>query len=186
MTIKQKYTNGKPFFIFVGTINKRKNIANILSAFENFKHKGHAEQLIFAGNMKHWDKEMNNILNKMAFKNEIIFTNYISTYELNKLLSSATALLYPSLFEGFGVPILEAFACQTPVITSKTSAMPEVAGEAAILVNPMNINEITTAMWNIIANETLRQDLINKGNIQLQNYSWDNSEALVWNELQNM
>ncbi|MBO4738168.1 MAG: glycosyltransferase family 4 protein [Bacteroidales bacterium] len=186
LAIRHKYTNDKPFFIFVGTANKRKNIANILRAFENFKQKGHTEKLVFAGNLKNWDKEMNDVLHKMSFKNEIIFTNYISTYELNKLLSSATALLYPSLFEGFGVPILEAFACQTPVITSKTSAMPEVAGEAAILVNPMNIIEITDAMCNIVENNELKQILIAKGNLQLQNYSWDNSEALVWNELQKM
>ncbi len=184
--ICKQYTMGKPFFICVGTINKRKNIVNILLAFEKFKQKGHIEQLLFVGNRKHWDKEMTYTLNKMKFKDEVIFTNYISTAVLNKLLASAKALLYPSLFEGFGVPILEAFACHTPVISSNITAMPEVAGDAAILVNPYNTDEIVEAMCNIIKDKTLTQNLIEKGQKQLQKFSWDKSETLVWQELQNL
>lgn len=180
---RQQYSNGFPYFIFVGTANKRKNIVNILLSFERFRKKGFVAKLVFAGMQKYWDKEMKQTLQSMQYKQDVIFTGYVSTTEINRLLSSAAALLYPSIFEGFGVPILEAFACSTPVITSNCSAMPEVAGNAAIKVNPLNIKEICIAMEKILQDETLKLSLIELGKNRLSTFSWDKSADILWNQI---
>ena len=175
LSTRQKITNGIPYFVFVGTANKRKNINRILNAYELFRQKGHQAKLVFAGMNKYWDKEMQSALKQMNFSDDIIFTGYVSTEDLNKIISSSYALLYPSLFEGFGVPILEAFACGVPVITSHVTAMPEVAGDAALLVNPFSTEEITTAMENIFTNDNLRCELTRKGKERLKLFRWEDS-----------
>jgi len=100
--------------------------------------------------------------------------------------SGATALVYVSLYEGFGLPIIESMQCNTPVITSNVSSMPEVAGEAAILVDPNNITEIADAMNALSTNESLRQQLKATGQIQSQNFSWDKSARQVANRMTEM
>jgi len=182
--VRQKLTNGMPYFVFVGTANKRKNVVNILRAFDAFRRNGHAAKLVFAGSNKYWDKEMTSALRKMQFADNVIFTGYLSTAELNKIISASFSLLYPSLFEGFGVPIIEAFACGTPVITSNTTSMPEVAGDAALLVNPFFVEEITTAMESLFVNKNLRNTLIIKGKERLKLFSWDKSARDLWNEIE--
>ena len=102
---------------------------------------------------------------------------------MNKLLSAAIGLVYVSLFEGFGVPIIEAFACGTPVITSDVTAMPEVADTAALLVNPNKVDEISNAMQQLFNNKELQESLIEKGKIRSSYFSWDKSEAIIWQEM---
>jgi len=182
---QQKLTSGIPYFVFVGTANKRKNVVNILLAFNAFRKKGHNVKLVFAGSKKYWDKEMKTVLQNMQFADDVIFTGYISTAELNKVISASFSLLYPSLFEGFGVPIVEAFACRTPVITSNTTSMPEVAGDAALLVNPFSVEEITSAMESLFTNENLRNDLISKGKERATHFQWEKSEKVLWEMISN-
>jgi glycosyltransferase involved in cell wall biosynthesis len=180
ITVQQQLTGAIPYFVFVGTANKRKNIINILDAFEGFRAKNHEAKLVFAGMNKYWDREMQSFLQNMSFSKDVIFTGYISTVQLNKIISSSVALLYPSLFEGFGVPIIEAFACGIPVITSNVTAMPEVAGEAALLVDPRSVGEITKAMERIFTDEKLQQNLSLKGKKRIPLFQWSKSAHELW------
>jgi len=182
--VRNKISQGIPYFVFVGTVSKRKNIARILQSFETFRNDGHNAKLVFAGRKKYWDNEMKSIYRNMKFQNDIVFTGFIPTETMNKILSSAYALLYPSIFEGFGIPIVEAFACGVPVITSNTSSMPEVAGDAALLVNPICTKEIYNAMVKIYTNPDFANELIYKGKERLKLFSWDKSANDLWNEIE--
>jgi len=182
--VRNEITQGIPYFVVVGTASKRKNVARILQAFEAFRKDEHRAKLVFAGRKKYWDKEMESVYQNMPYKDDIIFTDYVSTERLNKILASACALLYPSIFEGFGIPIVEAFTCGVPVITSNTSSMPEVAGEAAILIYPLSVEEISSAMKTIFYDDDLRKLLISKGKERLQLFSWDKSAGDLWGEME--
>lgn len=182
--VKQKLTKGKPYFVFVGSGNKRKNIINHLIAFDLFREQGLEAKLVFAGTQKYWSKQMKRVHSSMKYMQDVIFTDYIPTQHLNEIISAAEGLLYASYFEGFGVPILEAFSCNIPVITSNITAMPETAGNAAIFVNPYNPEEITNAMMEIFNNDNLRMDLIQKGKLQLQKFSWDRTADQLWKTIE--
>ena len=184
--VRKEISQGFPYFVFVGTASKRKNVVGILQAFEAFRSKEHQAKLVFAGRKKYWDKEMESVYQNMKYQDDVVFTGYISTQYLNKILSSAHALLYPSIFEGFGIPIVEAFACGVPVITSNTSSMPEVAGEAALLVSPFSVEEIKIAMETIFADNNLRNTLISKGKERLKLFSWDKSANDLWDKISDM
>lgn len=173
-------TGGSPYFVFVGSGNQRKNIITQLRAFDLFRDQGFNAKLVFAGTQKYWTKAMKIALVSMKYHNDVLFTGYISTQRLNEIISSSKCLLYASYFEGFGVPILEAFSCNIPVITSNITAMPEIAGDAAILVNPHYAEEITNAMVEIFTNERLRSELTAKGKNQLQKFSWDRTADQLW------
>ena len=182
-SVRQQWTGGRPYFVFVGTINPRKNIPNQLRAYEEFRQRGHDAALLFAGSRRHWSHEMEQCLQRMHFSKDVAFTEYIPTATLNSILSAASALLYVSSFEGFGVPILEAFATNTPVITSNTSAMPEVAGDAAILVSPEDVHGIANAMEKIFTRKDVANSLIEMGTKRLTHFSWSRSAELLWDAL---
>ncbi len=163
----------REYFIFIGTIQPRKNLERVIKAFKAFLDiSGSNTKLVLAGS-KGWLSEDIYLLPKsLSIEKNIIFTGRVSEQELEVLLSSGLALVYPSLFEGFGLPILEAFARNLPVITSNSSSMPEVAGNAAILVDPEKTEQILEAMLKISSDDKLRQELIKKGQTQLEKFSW--------------
>lgn len=177
-----KYSNGNPYFIYVGSINPRKNIANLLRAFDNFKKKtpNNANLVIVGAKMWGGYKELDHVYKHMKYQKDVLFTGRLSNEELNKVISSALAMVYVSKFEGFGIPILEAMKCQTPVITSNITSMPEVAGDAAFLIDPHSVNSITEAMLKIFMDENLRAELIKKGNERLINFSWQKTSEKLW------
>jgi glycosyltransferase involved in cell wall biosynthesis len=181
--VREQWTGDRPYFVFVGTINPRKNIPNQLLAYEEFRRRGHDAMLVFAGSQKHWNREMEQCLQRMHFSKDVVFTGYIPTFTLNKILSAASALLYVSSFEGFGVPILEAFATNTPVITSDTSAMPEVAGDAALLVSPHEVGRIADALETLFTQKETADALVRKGMERLEHYSWEKSAKLLWDAI---
>ncbi|MCR5189992.1 MAG: glycosyltransferase family 4 protein [Bacteroidales bacterium] len=181
--VREQWTGGRPYFVFVGTINARKNIPNQLLAYEEFRKRGHDAMLLFAGSKRHWSHEMEHCLRRMRYAGDVLFTGYIPTETLNRLLASAEGLLYVSSFEGFGVPILEAFATHTPVITADITAMPEVAGDAAILVPPEDPKRITDAMETVFTQKETAKALIQKGIERLNSFSWEQSAELIWEAL---
>jgi glycosyltransferase involved in cell wall biosynthesis len=182
-TIEQ-LTNGEPYFVFVGSAHKRKNVERIMLAFDAFREKHEHYKFVFAGSNKYWDKDIKNTYNQLKHKSDVVFTGYIPTAEMNRVVSSALAIVYASLFEGFGVPIVEGFAAQVPVITSNVTSMPEIAGEAALLVNPLSVSEIVNAMEKLTADEQLRKKLVQLGTERLQRFSWDKSAEKFWNIIQ--
>jgi len=179
--VKNKLTDGADYFIYVGSIHPRKNIKNLLLAFEQYKTQtGTDTKLVLVGR-KAWDfKEVEETHERMTHRRDVIFMGHVLPEDLAALMGGALAMVYVSLFEGFGIPIIEAMSCDVPVITSNATSMPEAAGDAALLVTPTAINDIAQAMITLGRNPTLRQELIAKGKAQCQKFSWTKTAHQLW------
>lgn len=182
--IKKKFSNGEDYFFYVGAIHPRKNVVRLIAAFDAFKKAtGASIKLLLAGRMAWQTGAVSNVLEKISCREDIVFLGYLDAADLPKLTGAALASTYTSLFEGFGIPILEAMHCDVPVLTSTVSSMPEVAGDAGLLVNPNNIEAIADGMKSLYENAELRQELIKKGRIQRKKFSWERAAKVVYNNL---
>lgn len=169
-----KYNIDFKYFLFLGTVEPRKNIVRVVDAFIKLKQAGNVEQKLVITGRKGWlYNEILEKINKSPFSQDMIFSGYIDDGDLPFLYSGADIFLYPSLYEGFGLPVLEAMACGTPIITSNLSSFPEVAGDAAILIDPMNIEEITYAIEKLWRDRDLREELQKKGLERAKLFSWE-------------
>ena len=182
--IREKYTGGAPYYIFIGALHPRKNLSSLFRAFDVFRAR-HASacKLMIVGSRMWWTSSIREAYESMVHKEEVIFTGRLALEELHKVLASAHALTYVSYFEGFGIPVVEAFACHTPVIASNTTSLPEVAGEAALLVDPFSIEQIAGAMDRLFTDEVLRRDLITRGDEQGKKFSWDKTAVRLWTSI---
>jgi len=179
--VKAQYTDGEEYFLFTGALHPRKNIIHLLKAFVKFKRRQRSRiKLVVVGRMAWQFDEIAQAKAHMPFKEDVVWTGYMDVLELAKITGAAYALVYPSLFEGFGIPILEAMTCDVPVIVSNTSSMPEVAGDAGLLVDPNSIDDIADKMMMIYRDEDLRQKLIEAAKIQKKKFSWDSSAEKLW------
>lgn len=179
---RKKYSSGQPYFLYVGSLHPRKNLRNLMKAFEIFKkQQPFTYKLVIAGQAYWGNEEMEKIYKSLNCKEDIVFTGRIDNETLRQLYGSAYALTYVSLFEGFGLPIVEAMNCDVPVICSNTTSMPEVGGDAVILVDPESPDSIAKAMSNLYNDEGLRKDLIEKGRQRRKMFSWDKTAEIVWN-----
>lgn len=179
--IKIEYTNGAPYFVFVGALHPRKNLVNLFKAFDRFKSSVDVDtKLLIVGEKKWWTADIENAYEKMSCKEEVVFSGRLAFEKLQQVVASALALTYVSYFEGFGIPIVEAFYANTPVITSNVTSMPEVAGGAALLVDPFSVESISDAMIKISSDEKLRQTLIENGIKRAKDFSWQKSADRLW------
>jgi glycosyltransferase involved in cell wall biosynthesis len=179
--IKKELTGGEDYFVFVGTIQPRKNVSRLLSAFELFKKQTHSTaKLVIAGKLLFKTDELMQQHAQMLFSADVIFTGRIDDDKLKGVLGSALALTFVPYFEGFGLPILEAMQCDVPVICSNITSMPEVAGDAALLINPLDIEDIKNAMVTIHNDATLRSELIAKGKVRKDVFTWERTADLLW------
>lgn len=170
----KKYNINFKYFLFLGTVEPRKNIINVIEAFIRLKQKGNVEYKLVITGRKGWlYKEILERMRKTPFSNDIVFTDFIDDEDLPFLYSGAEIFLYPSLYEGFGLPLLEAMACGTPVITSNVSSLPEIAGDAALLVNPVNIEEIARAVERLTRDSKLREEMRKKALERAMFFSWE-------------
>jgi glycosyltransferase involved in cell wall biosynthesis len=160
------------FFLFVGTLDPRKNIYRILQAFEKIAPENKNVHLVMVGAEGWKNKDFKAAFSRHPHKSLIHLKGYVSRQDLASYYYKAIGLLFPSLYEGFGFPILEAMHAGTPVITSKTSSMPEVAGEAAIHVDPYDVDSIAKAMCDIYEDSFLRDRLRNNGYERIKRFSW--------------
>ncbi|MCP4437864.1 MAG: glycosyltransferase family 4 protein [Aureispira sp.] len=182
---QDKYAEGQPYFLYVGSIHPRKNIPRLLKAFEQFKTTSSSPiKLVLGGRMAWKTGEVGEALEAMQHKKDVIFLGYVSDTELPQLVGGAYASTYVSLFEGFGLPILEAMYADVPSITSNISSMPEVAGDAGLLADPTSVDSIAQQMLKIWSKEGLRDQLIEKGRIQKQQFSWDRAAELYWESIE--
>lgn len=173
-----------PYFLFVGNLSPRKNVANLLRAFNIFRDKsGTKHKLIIAGERFFLNGETDREIGASKYKEDILLVGKKSRNELRMLYSRAEALVFVPWFEGFGIPVVEAMKCATPVITSSTTSLPEVGGDAAIYVDPGRPAEIASAMQKLLIMNGLRKDLLEKGRIQANKFSWDNTAAGLWETL---
>lgn len=180
--VRKTYSNGKEYFLYLGSIHPRKNIANIIKAFSIFKDKHNTDhQFLFVGRKAWNNKNIIKTYNESKYKNEIHFLGMLEEGR-EVIMASAEALLYVSLFEGFGVPILEAMDSHTPVICSNLSSMPEVGGDAAILVNPNEPASIAGAMYNVISQKNQEEYLDNIGKHRSK-FNWEDSAEIIYKTL---
>lgn len=182
--VKKKYTDGCEYFVFAGALHPRKNIVNLLKAFIQFKKKQRSNmKLVIVGRFAWKYEEVVKMREEMPFKEDVKWVGYMGVDDLSKIMGGAYALVYASLFEGFGIPILEALECNVPAIVSNTSSMPEVAGEAGILIDPLNVDDIADKMQLIYKDEALRSKLIAAAKEQVKKFDWDVSADKLWDSL---
>ncbi len=176
--IKEKYGVNGDYFMYLGTLEPRKNIETLIKAYSILKREITAPKLVIAGR-KGWGYDgIFALVNELELEKDVIFTGYLDKAEIPALLSSARAFIFPSVYEGFGMPPLEAMACGCPVITSNVSAMPEVAGDAAIMCDPEKPEEFALAMKRVATDGKLANDMREKGLVRAKEYTWDNAAEI--------
>jgi glycosyltransferase involved in cell wall biosynthesis len=182
--VKEKYTEGKEYFLYLGAIQPRKNLVNLLKAFSIFKKRLQSNmKLIIAGRLAWKNQEFLQLIQTYKYRSDVILTGYLPEDELPLLVGSAYSLIYPSFFEGFGVPVAEAMKCEVPVLTSEKTSMQEVAGEAGLFFNPNDHTDIADKMMLIYKNENLRKQLIEKGKLLASKYDWRKSAEVFWQSM---
>ncbi len=171
--VRAAYTQGHPYFLYIGAVHPRKNIPRLIAAFEAFKRAtGAPVRLVLAGRV--WDGgPVAEALRRAHHRSDIHLLGYVAEQDLARLCGAALALVNVSLTEGFGLPLIEAFACDVPVLCARTPAFTEVAGEAALLVNPFATEEIAAGLIRLAREEALREALIEKERLQRRRFSWD-------------
>ena len=178
---KSEFTSGNDYFIFVGSLHPRKNLQNLISAFELVSVSNKSIQLVIVGSNMWKD-------NKLQISNEVrkqlIFTGHLENTKLTKLMGSALALTFIPYFEGFGIPMVEAMNCGTPIIAANSSCLPEIAQDAALYCDPFNINEIAEKMESVISNSKLTDELARKSIERSKFFNWDSAAGQVWQEIE--
>lgn len=162
-----------PFILFVGRIEERKNVTRIIKAFEIIQPKFPSLKLIIIGKRGHGYSEIKNKIMNSKYENNIIILENVADEEIDNYYKKASALVFPSLYEGFGFPIVEAFKNKCPVITSNCGAMKEIAGDAAILVNPPEVGDIGMAISKILTRDNLKNELTAKGEERVKIFTWE-------------
>ena len=184
-SVKKHYTKGNPYFIFVGALNPRKNVAGLIRSFDLFKASDkQGYKLVIVGDAMHKTDAIEQSLSNMKYRKDVIFTGRLGVQELSGLMGSAQALCFVPFFEGFGIPVVEAMYSDIPVICSNRSSMPEVAGDAALFVNPESDEEIADAMRQLAENIDLRNKLIERGRVQRERFSWDKTADKFWQSIE--
>jgi glycosyltransferase involved in cell wall biosynthesis len=183
--VKAQYTEGSGFFVFVGAVHPRKNVHRLIEAFSIFKERTKSDlKLVIVGRFGWQTGDVKAAFDASASQKDIIFTGYVANEEVPKLVGAALAVTYVSLSEGFGIPILEGFKCDVPVLTSTTTSMPEVASDAALLVNPESIEAIAEAMTSLANDAHLRLELIEKGRKRRKDFDWDKAAAILYKNIE--
>lgn len=170
------------YVLYVGSLHPRKNIVRLLQSFEQFKTTNSPTKLVLAGRLAWHSDRILDQLKQSKCPDDIIHLDFFKG-DLNALINNAVALIYPSLYEGFGLPVLEAMSVGTPVITSAHSAMSEVAGDAAIYIDPVSVDEMSQAIDRIVRDDELRSSLATKGLRQAQKFSWGKHVQVLYSLL---
>jgi glycosyltransferase involved in cell wall biosynthesis len=184
--VRQKFAKGEPYFFYTGAIHPRKNIPRLIRAFDLFKQKtASPAKLLLAGRFAWETGEVKTACEQANNRADIHFLDYVAEEILPKIMSSALALTYVSTSEGFGLPLLEAMHAEVPILAANATALPEVAGEAALLVDPFSEIAIAEGLEKLWRDEVLRQKLMEKGRLQHQKFSWDAAAEQIYQLLKN-
>lgn len=171
--VLQKYNIRKNFILSVGTLQPRKNFLRLIKAYQQLPYDLQREYpLVLVGKNGWQTDELIKTIHELEEKKILRWLAYVPSEDLRALYQSATLFAFPSLSEGFGLPILEAFASRTPVLTSNTTSLPEIAGDAAYLIDPYNIDEISHGLYMLLSDSVLRKQFIQKGNKRARDFSW--------------
>lgn len=165
---------GKPYFLFVSNLSPRKNLPNMIRAFNSYRSSNpQPAAMVIAGERFFLNNETDRLVQESEFSNDIIFTGCLGRDKLRRLYSNALALLFVSWFEGFGIPVVEAMKCGIPVITSSTTSLPEISGDAALLCNPADPGEIAGAMMKIASDPELAANMSERGLRNADRFTWE-------------
>lgn len=178
--VMDKHGISGEYFLYLGTLEPRKNIDRLIEAYDLLrKRMKTVPKLVIAGRRGwHYDTLFTKV-HSLGLNDEVIFTGYVDEADSPVLMKGALAFVFPSIYEGFGMPPLEAMACGTPVITSNAASIPEVAGDAAVLTDPFSVESIKEAMEQMLMNESLRSGLSQKGIKRAAHFTWDRSVRIV-------
>jgi glycosyltransferase involved in cell wall biosynthesis len=177
--ILERYQIQYPFLLYAGNVRRHKNVPRLVEAFAVLREQlgDHARyrdlRLVIIGNTISQHPGVRQAVIKSRIEHLVRFLGYVPFDTLRCFYESAAAFVFPSRYEGFGLPPLEAMACGTPVITSNVSSLPEVVGDAAVLVNPENVFDIARGIREVLLDDTLRTELIRRGRLQAARFSWD-------------
>ena len=173
--LKAKYTiNGNHVILYVGSIHTRRNIEELIRAFQTISSQYPESQLVIIGKREYPYLDVQTLVRELGLTQQVRLSGYVPDDDLPGLYNLADLFVYPSSYEGFGIPPLEAMACGTPVITSNNTSFPEVTGDAAILLDdPRKIAEMADAIDQVLKNERLRQEMAARGFVQAQKFSWE-------------
>ena len=182
---RSSLTMGAPYFVFVGSLHPRKNLSRLLLAFDDFKKTQPGPyKLVIVGEKIFLTAEIEKTYRKMIHRMDVIFHDRLSPAELHHVLGAAAGLIFVPLFEGFGIPLLEAMHCEIPILTSSVTALPEIAGKAALYADPMDVASIADGMKSLATDIDLRNELISAGRIRKAAFSWDMTAEKVWKSIE--
>jgi glycosyltransferase involved in cell wall biosynthesis len=169
-----------PYVLYVGTLQPRKNVKMLIDAYTMMRRKtGIGHKLLMIGKPKYRFAPVFDAIKASGFENDILFTGFVTDDDLPMYYNAAEVFVFPSRYEGFGLPVLEAFGCGTPVITTTSSSLPEVAGDAAVLVDPYDTEALADAMENVLGNEKLRTKLRADGLARAAEFSWERTARMT-------
>jgi glycosyltransferase involved in cell wall biosynthesis len=175
--VRTRYGLPERYLLSVGTIEPRKNLTRLLEAFEALHAEGLTDALVVVGGRGWLYDDFFARLERSPAREAVLFPGYVPDADLPPIYAGAQALAFPSLYEGFGLPVLEAMACGAPVACSNTSSLPEVAGDAALLFDPHDVTAITQALHRLLSDDTLHADLQQRGRGRAATFSWDRVAA---------
>jgi glycosyltransferase involved in cell wall biosynthesis len=184
-TAREKYTNGKAYFLYIGSLHPRKNICGLLRAFDAFRTSVDSDiKLMITGGEMFKTGDITRTYEGMRFKDDVVFTGRLPIEELHQVLGAALAMTFVPYFEGFGIPIIEGMSAGIPVICSNTTSLPEVGGNAVYYADPFEVSQIKDAMIRVANDADLRADLIEKGRKQQTKFTWDKTADQLWGSIQ--
>ncbi|MDX1683933.1 MAG: glycosyltransferase family 1 protein [Saprospiraceae bacterium] len=184
--IRKIYSEGKPYFLFVGALHPRKNTAHLLRSFEEFCKREEGFKLLVTGRKAWMNREMEEVFHNMEYNEDVHFLGYLDKEDLQNVTGAAFACLYPSVFEGFGVPMLEAMNCGVPVVASNVSVMPEIVGDAGLLIDPFSVESTVQGMLKVVKDDARRSEMIEKGFQRAEEFSWDTTADVIWKRIKEM
>jgi glycosyltransferase involved in cell wall biosynthesis len=182
--VRNDYTGGMPYYVFVGSFHPRKNLARLMIAFDLFRDQSPGTyKLVIVGEKMFMTGDMDKTYAKLKHKEDIVFTGRLSPEKLCDVMGAASGLTFVPLFEGFGIPLLEAMNCDIPILTSNVTSLPEIAGKAAIYCDPLDIQDIAKGMMSLATQPDLQKALVSEGRIRRESFSWDLTADKVWGSL---
>ena len=184
--ILERYGIASPYLLYVGSINARKNIARLFEAFAEVRQRHAGLKLVIGGKRQWQTNAIDATFERLALHDHVHFTGYLDDADLPALYSAAEVFVFPSLYEGFGLPPLEALACGTPVVTSNTSSLPEVVGDAALTVDPYAVADLAAAIERALTDRALRTMLRQRGLLQAQRFTWQRAAQEVFGIYQHL
>jgi glycosyltransferase involved in cell wall biosynthesis len=177
--VKLHYRLPERFFVFIGTLQPRKNLVRIIRAHQSLPTSMQRDVPLLIVGRQGWGCDAELALLRNADPQRLRWLDYVAEPDLKPLLQQSIALVFPSLYEGFGLPVLEAFGAGVPVLSSNTTSLPEVAGRAALLVDPLSQDAIAAGMRDFVENEFLRASLVTAGRIRAERFTWERTAAMT-------